>query len=662
MKPTRVHSELAPAALLLPLLALTVLAAGQHRLWDTLWQGASEGGPETPAPTPAPIPSGPTARTLPTVRIGDVEKTWLLRTVRETVGILQIGGAAPAPGALGEVPPVCRKEADWGLFVTLFAPTREPLRAVVQEKTLAEAALRAAQRLVAHPAWRARGYDRDHRVRIKIDILSELTPLPLEVREDFARPRLGPPLGVSVHRGEALSYLLPADAVYYGLQTQGDLLGEACVEAGLPVFAWTQPETAVSVLRTVSFVDRAPGSDRILDLVRATPLVGEVDRRKTVNACIYAGNYLVANQQSNGRFLWSYDAATDEASARGYDVAVHAGTCAALYELYGMTRLDQFKVAADRGIEFLVDAVFVDTRRPHVAYVADSRRSPSRVELGPSALAAVALLERRRVTDGDLRYHDLLEKLLAFALFMQEPNGRFRQFYDVEMDRRHDRPGGNARSRDPARAARALAAAAALLGKAEYRDGAERALDYLSRNRDLALDPEEDMIPPADSDYCLAARELAVALPRERHAEYAWSVAQSIARHLYEPPGAPAEDFLGGSSLSRPPRLAPSAANLEAFTSLVFLAEHWARHAEGWAERRRLARGWADAAARFVLAAQFVPENSYFVPNPTRALGGIRQRPTNARVRCTGMMHALSALVRMAALTAAASGEERHDP
>ena len=50
-------------------------------------------------------------------------------------------------------------------------------------------------------------------------------------------------------------------------------------------------------------------------------------------------------------------------------------------------------------------------------------------------------------------------------------------------------------------------------------------------------------------------------------------------------------------------------------------------------------------AARFQLNQQYRPENSYFLPNPRRALGAFRGAPNDLEVRIDYVQHSVSGLI-----------------
>lgn len=639
------RKTLRAAAFVLPLVVLAALALGHHRLFSPLWDSPPSAIPEEgPAPGPG---SGtfPSVTTLPTARIGEADKQFLMTTVLEGLRAAGAGREVQAPDPKA-VPPTCRLPGEWGLFVTLYAPGKEPLETIVQEKTLADSAVEAVGRLARHPAFRIRGFDRDFRVRIKIDVLVDLVPLPVDQREVFAREPLIAPVGAAVALGKQLAYVLPGEAPAAGIETQGELLGQACAEAGLPVAAWTRPECSVMTLKTIAIVNRAPGSAEFLDLVRGAPLLGELTAQKALSACLYAGNYLASGQSEKGRFRYLYIAATDQSTSLEYPMGRHFGACWSLYRLYGLTRFKQFRDAADRGVEQALDVAFVDVKHPEMAYVARSKESPRTVEIGATAMAAVALLERRRQSDSHPAYDPLARKLLAFLLFMQDDTGRFDSVYSIEAQMKSAASNPEIALQSPGQAALALAMGARILGDAKCLDGAERALDYLSQSRDLTLDPDQDAIPPHDAFFCMAAHEMAELRPKAAHALYAWAIARSMARKVYRPDTAPAPDFVGGQSTELPPSVSGTALALEGYTSAFFLMDHWAKVDPTYRPRRAACLDSVQTAARFVMQNQLLPESTYFAPSPERALGGFRSRPTNTVVRIDTVQHALGALAK----------------
>lgn len=198
-------------------------------------------------------------------------------------------------------------------------------------------------------------------------------------------------------------------------------------------------------------------------------------------AAARAGGWLVANQHSDGSFL--YQSTRDGKDLGGYNSVRHAGALLSLYQVANRLHDDDVLVAADRGLRWILEF----TRDGEVD-------DGGRASLGGAALLTSALDERRIVT-GDERYDDDLRALGRFMVELQRPDGGFYVSRDIatgEPDRVTTSP------YYPGEALWALARLAATFPDEGWERPAQRAATFIATKRD---ELENVLAPPLNDHW-----------------------------------------------------------------------------------------------------------------------------------------------------------------
>ena len=236
-----------------------------------------------------------------------------------------------------------------------------------------------------------------------------------------------------------------------------------------------------------------------------------VDRARA--GAIAGADWIVANQEESGRYLYSYDRATQGPAFPGYNGVRHAGTTMALYQLVEAGET-QYLEPADRAVDFMLERS-IETGPDALAW----SMNEADPKLGSVALLTVALAHRRLAT-GDTQYDDTLRALGRHMVGQQEADGVMLNFWRQATGL----PDPTVRSR--------YATGEALWGLAllhdafpgeGWDDAAWPILDYLSLRRDA----EEELFPRPWPDQW-AAYSLAQMGPwglEEHHVAYARELA-----------------------------------------------------------------------------------------------------------------------------------------
>ena len=142
----------------------------------------------------------------------------------------------------------------------------------------------------------------------------------------------------------------------------------------------------------------------------------------TRTAAVAAADWIVANQDANGQYLYEWDRELDGPSDAPYNLVRHAGTTMALYQfvLHGEER---YLDAADAGLAWLLD------REVGTTEVAAFAPSPTAdAKLGTASLVAVGLIHRRQAT-ADASYDELLRRIGNLMAGQQRGDGSMLNFW-----------------------------------------------------------------------------------------------------------------------------------------------------------------------------------------------------------------------------------------
>ncbi len=241
---------------------------------------------------------------------------------------------------------------------------------------------------------------------------------------------------------------------------------------------------------------------------RCSPLTPEEAHASAVAAV----DWIVTNQQPDGRYLYLYDRETGDTPAV-YNLVRHAGTTMSVYQLVEAGETE-YLAAADRATDYMLE------RMIETGPGAGSWAEPGEdLQLGAAALMSTSLLIRRRATN-DPRYDDVLRQLGGFMVGQQRPDGVMLERWRLSTAA----PDPEQRSRY---ATGEALWAIAMLHEAFPGEGWDGAawpiLDYIATRRDA----EEDLFPRPWPDQW-AAYSLAEMVEwglDDEHTDYARSLA-----------------------------------------------------------------------------------------------------------------------------------------
>lgn len=518
--------------------------------------------------------------------------------------------------------------AKGGRYVLLLSLSRPASSALVAEgrgTTLTEAVARAAESASRRAAPGELGAG-----RLRLDVLSSWGSA--EAFDPQGHAELAAGLDGLYVPGEDL-LLLPAEIVGRGLvDDDGDLQSKrlsrylAEGQRGRGPLAGNPGKGGAPFHRArfATFVEGATGGPAT-PLYRGNELGGTPTAADLLRATRAGGDYLLRHQRDDGDFDYLYHSDTDGV-AKSYNLLRHAGSCYALFELFGATSDPRYLAAGRRGVEALLrrsKGPRPDHQGERFTTITDEDEE---AKLGGAALAMLAILRHREVANDD-RWLPIARELARFVLFLQEPSGRFESKYFFDPAQAE----GFESIYYPGEAILALTRLHDATGDRRYLEAAHRGARWLIDVRDAAKSTAE---LPHDHWLLMGLAELHPKTGDAKLLAHGQRIAEAIlgAEHR----NAPFPDWNGG--FYDPPRATPTATRGEALVAMVRLAH--ANGLDGEPYRAALLRF-----AAFQLRCQITPENSFFLPRPDRAAGGFRSGLAAADVRIDFVQHSVSALL-----------------
>ncbi|MGH9759263.1 MAG: hypothetical protein ACREAC_00320, partial [Blastocatellia bacterium] len=494
---------------------------------------------------------------------------------------------------------------------------------------------------------------------IQIDVISgaystieKPTPENTETAAELLDPGAD---GLKIEDSGAVYYLAPSALIYRRVfapdpevQPASELLTKACLQFGLPAQRWTAPGLRLWSFHTVSFVEDSSRS-KALRVVRGTVTGMPVDGEHLVAAARLAGDYLIRAQRQDGSFHYYYNPMVERPDSKRYNIIRHEGAASSLFELYRVTGDRRYLLTAVRAVDFLKTRIRSFSEHaageankssstqgegasPGVAdtvYVA-ADGADDRTQLGANGLGLLVLIDeiKYQKKTGD---EELARKLARMILIMQKKDGSFSNAYYTSGEGTEDLPSlyypGEAML--------------ALMNLYEMTKD-KKLLDSVRRGADILMRAEKQLgdLPP-DAWFAQALEKLYAVTGERPYADYAIDLAVSMVDSQYAD-NAP-EGYAGGIAPGIP-RAVQSASRAEG----VLAGYRLARQITDWRSAKLLSG--LNSSAAFDMSQQFTVDNSFFLPDPSRATGGIRESVTSMRIRIDYVQHTISSLLGLYSL------------
>jgi len=512
---------------------------------------------------------------------------------------------------------------DKDVFVTLFSPGTESLQARGREKNIAASLKLACMILRENPTYPTRFGKKLDQTRIAVSIIDEVKELaqrdPKRITH-IVEPGIHGLIAVAEGK---VAYQLGEECIYkgWGMKGFGDRdrvmgpemsalqLQKLMTEGGIHNVRWDdKAKVKLYYFTEHSFVESAPG--RTFVTYRATKLYPkEITRSQLFEAAWLAARHIAMHTDAKGHLGYHYRPVVDK-FAPGYNIVRHAGAVWGLFVGYKATGDQTLLEAGQRALAYLEPNIIPAEDNPKLAILQEGNAS----YLGSNALTAMALIEipQNLLTPA---WKEKRDKLGNSVIAFQASNGLFYETY-AQLQKGGPPPVPQPRYY-PGEAFLALISLYNMDGQKKWLDAAKKCGETQMREWDK--NPKEQ----PDAWVVQAMVKLYDVTKDKRLPEYVFKMAAWHFDHEWGMPEKkdkmPYEDYYGGADNSTPPRSTPTSARNEANIEAWHLAK-----TVNDAEMLKKLGDSCLAAYWDNMIDQFLPDTSYFLPKPEKALGGIR--------------------------------------
>lgn len=518
------------------------------------------------------------------------------------------------------------------MALAYWKPGGEPVVSTATGATLADATAAAAETLASKVPGAGAG-------RLELDVPTSAEGADLGAEKEESITTMGIE-GVLVARDDGkVAAVLPGEIVERHLfrAPEGEIrkavIDRGKVRALLAARAGVD-EADLDAMRAYRFradvhVESA-ARDAALPVFRgmvARPAQPDVDR--LLAAVRRGADYLVRVTNRDGRYVYMLHPLEDR-DDRAYGWLRHAGTTYALLEAYEELGAPEYLEKAELALSYLRAHLHGDPDGPG-KYALDTNDEEQQ-KVGGAGISLVAFAKDAAVT-GRRGGLETMRSLALFILKQQYADGHFRANSDLEKD-------GQRLKREPV-----YYAGEALLGllrlyaidpQKAYLDAAIKGADWIIQVRDGPVSEDNQ-----EHDHWLsyALDELYRITRDDAYLQHAYKIARAIEKKEGGK-DAPEPDLVGTfyDGLTT-----PAATRLEALDADMQLSRFAGRPVDWLLPAAR------DAACH-VLGQQFDDENGYWLPNPARAAGGVRESLYVQDIEIDYVQHAMSAWLHLARL------------
>ncbi len=565
-------------------------------------------------------PPAEAGRDFGSLTAGAVDATPYLVMARAIVdhrGRVAVPAPPPAPGRR--------------VFLAAWPAGASPSAAVV---TTGNAASLADAVAAAADAMAAKGTDPAH-ARLELDVATGVDGMALD--EDIEVPLASVGLeGVFVIRDDGKAgAILPAEVAVRNMYSAGNptRLDHQKIRPVLADRAGIA-EPDVGSMRVYRF--HADAHVESPDLAHALAVTrGMVDHpaQATPDALLAAvrsgADYLARVLGDQGRYVYVYHP-TDDRDDRSYGWLRHAGATYALLEAYEEFGTPLYLEKAERALAYL-KTHFTDDPARQGKYLLDTTEEEQQ-KVGGAGLALLAFAKHAAVT-GKRTELETMRSLARSIIGQQYPDGHFRANADLEEEV------AKKRKREPVyyqgEAALGLLRLYAIDPQPAYLDAARKAADWVVQVRDVNVSQDNQ-----EHDHWISyvLNDLYRVVRDDAYVEHAYKIARAIMSKQHRAGNAPAPDWVGTFYEGQ---TTPGATRLEAYDADVALSRVAGRP-DAWLLDP------AKEVAASMLGQQFGADNAYWLPNPGKSAGGVRESLFVEDVRIDYVQHAMSSWLHLA--------------
>jgi hypothetical protein len=340
-------------------------------------------------------------------------------------------------------------------------------------------------------------------------------------------------------------------------------------------------------------------------------------------------DYLCRVMNDQGKYVYMYHP-TDDRDDASYGWLRHAGATYALLEAYDEFGTPLYLEKAERALTSL-GTHLVDAPSSQGKYVVDTNDEEQQ-KSGGAGLALLAFAKHAAVS-GKRNDLETMRALARFIIAEQFADGHFRDNADLQSE------SGKKLKREPVyyqgEAALGLLRLDAVDPQPSYVEAARKAADFVVKTRDVDVSQDNQ---EHDHWITYVFNDLYRLVPDDAYIEHAYKIARAILNKQHRAGNSPEPDWIGTFYEGQ---TTPGATRLEAYAADVALSR-FAGRPDAWLVEP------AREVAASMLGQQFRPDNAYWLKNPAKAEGGVRESLIVQDVRIDYVQHAMSGWLHLA--------------
>jgi uncharacterized protein (TIGR00296 family) len=554
----------------------------------------------------------------PFLNISPQEKKELLILARQTLEN-QLNAKKTTPKTISKR----LNSLNYLVFVTLF--NHGEIRACRGEKkdNLISSLVSACKKDLANP-WQNKPITKQELkdIQILITILGKDAPITGRNLDQIRKIIEIGHHGLKIERGKNRAIFLENVPVYhhFGLQKT---LQRLCRKAKLPQNSWQEKTTKLYKFETITFIEHdSPQGFR--DILHGLPYLSlaEINKEKIHQAVIEGQNWLVRNQKKDGSFAYQYYPGLDKYSSKD-NIVRQIATSAILARIGNNFNNEKYLNSAKKGVDYALKKIKYLDKKKNLPYLFENEQGT----LGGNAFVLMSLTELKSFKP------NLREKFLNSLLYMQNADGSFKTYYE---------PFGKSGAKDffPGEAMLALAKYYSQLSPRDdmkILSALEKAFNYYSKiywpkNKTTAFVPWHSQ----------AAAEMYRITQEKKYADFVFEINDWLLKIQFTEKDSPYPDYLGGFYKKGSPPGMSTSSYAEGLAEAYVLAKQTDDKKREKKYKRAL-----DSAIIFILSTQFNEENSFYVKNLSRSLGGFRTSLIDHSLRIDATQHACTALLKV---------------
>ncbi len=555
--------------------------------------------------------------------------------------------------------------------VSLFQEGADSIRWISKRQTPVETINRILEKLREHKDF-SRFEVRDaNRCRIMLEIITDQRPLDIErlTGSQFSDSRFEPGItGFCLRYKGRRYYYMPTDAVVeshlsaqhalkllskkIGVADQTDRISERIeMLKELPI-EW-------GIIESVGFISYG---DEVLPLYRGYPMPVRFSTDRISEMTRRSVDWVYDNMTEAGQFLYYYDAVRDSVIDHAhpsrsiednyYNILRHSGGVITLLRAYELTGDKKYVTASKRALEFLLRHVRRhDYKGRDACYVFYNEKA----KLGGTGIGLAALVRYYQST-GDAAFNDYIFGMANHLLSRIDKDGEMIGYY-IHPEFNDGGPITAPSAEQKRQLFSFYYPGEALLGlalferamdmsdelRAEVRDGAQRALDFLVKLRPVRY-AEMFRELPSDGWLMQAIEEWACdeQFRKKDYLDFVFNDANQMVFHMYNERNSPYYDYPGMFFYNYGDHAYPDGARAEGLIAAYYLAKRLGRE--------QLAQVYLEncvTVARALMHTYNSPESAYMHRFPHKSIGSFRFKLTRHWVRVDTVQHTACFYVRL---------------